>query len=360
MKPRVKVALVGFGFAGQTFHAPLISSTPGMILDTVVSSDPAKVHVRHPQARVVAHAPEAFADPEIDLVVIAAPNAMHAPLATAALAHGKHVVVDKPFALDVQQAREVVAQAERANRIVSVFQNRRWDSDFLTLRALMDQGSLGEIVEFHSHFDRYRPSVADRWRERDLPGSGLWFDLGPHLLDQALQLFGPPQAVFADLGRQRDSAHVDDYFQVLLRYPRLRVSLHGGSLVAANGLRLAVHGTRASYVKHGMDAQEDALREGIVPGAAGWGEDRQPGKLHTPGDTGNSIETVPGVPGDYIAFYRAMHAAIVHGHRAPVSADDALQVMALLEMAVRSSRERRECEWEEGRSLSPPSERRGV
>ena len=346
MEQVVKVALVGFGYAGHTFHAPLIASTPGMILDTVVSSDPAKVLARHPRTRVVAHASQAFADSQIDLVVIAAPNAAHAPLAAAALAQGKHVVVDKPFALDLQQAREVVAQSERANRIVCVFQNRRWDSDFLTLRVLMDKGSLGEIAEFHSHFDRYRPVVVDRWRERDLPGSGLWFDLGPHLLDQALQLFGPPQAVFADIARQREGARADDYFQVLLRYPRLRVSLHGGSLVVANGLRFAVHGTRGSYVKHGTDAQEDALREGIVPGTAGWGEDPQPGKLHQPGGAGNTIETVPNMPGNYIAYYRAMHAAIVHGHPPPISTTEALQVMSLLELALRSSRERQELDWE--------------
>lgn len=345
MEHILKVALVGFGFAGRTLHAPLIASTPGMILQTVVSSDPAKVHARYPHARVVAQADAAFADPRIDLVVIAAPNAAHAPLALAALAQGKHVVVDKPFALDLLQAREVVAQAQRAGRIVSVFQNRRWDADFLTVRALMGQGSLGEIVEFHSHFDRHRPRVADRWRERDLPGSGLWFDLGPHLLDQALQLFGAPATVFADIARQREGAQADDYFHVLLRYPRLRVILHGGSLVAANGLRFAVHGTGASYIKHGIDAQENALRGGIVPGVAGWGDDPRPGQLQVVGEAGTSIETVTGVPGDYGAYYRAMHAAIVDGARPPVSATEALQVMSLLELAVRSSRERRELDW---------------
>lgn len=342
MEQVVKVALVGFGFAGHTFHAPLIASTPGLVLDTVVSSDPARVNALYPRAQVVAQAAQAFADPRIDLVVIATPNPTHAPLASAALAQGKHVVVDKPFTLDLQQAREVVAQAALANRIVSVFQNRRWDADFIAVRSLMEQGSLGEIAEFHSHFERYRPVVADRWRERDLPGSGLWFDLGPHLLDQALQLFGLPQAVFADIARQRADAQADDYFQVLLRYPHLRVTLHGGSLVAANGLRFAVHGTRASYLKHGMDAQEDALRKGSVPGVAQWGEDPQPGELHTPGATGTSVESVRGLPGDYGAYYRAMHAAIVHGQPPPVSTTEALQVMSLLELAVRSSSERRE------------------
>ncbi|HZF97474.1 MAG TPA: oxidoreductase, partial [Pseudoxanthomonas sp.] len=250
MQDGLKVALVGFGFAGAVFHAPFIASTPGLALHTVVSGNAGKVHAAYPQARVVADAEAAFADPAIDLVVAAAPNAVHAALACAALAAGKHVVVDKPFALNLAQATALVEQAARARRLVSVFQNRRWDSDFLTLRALIGAGRLGDIAEFHSHFDRYRPQVADRWREHDLPGSGLWFDLGPHLLDQALRLFGPPQAVLADLARQREGAKADDYFHVLLRYPRLRVHLHAGSLVPGSGLRFAVHGTRASFFKH--------------------------------------------------------------------------------------------------------------
>ncbi|HLM53271.1 MAG TPA: oxidoreductase [Pseudoxanthomonas sp.] len=342
MRDRLEVALVGFGLAGATFHAPLIASTPGLALRTVVSSDAGKVHAAYPQARVVADAEAAFADPAIDLVVVAAPNDAHAALARAALAAGKHVVVDKPFALDLAQATAVVEQAARARRLVSVFQNRRWDSDFLTLRALIAAGRLGDIAEFHSHFDRYRPQVADRWREHDLPGSGLWFDLGPHLLDQALRLFGPPQAVLADLGRQREGAKADDYFHVLLRYPRLRVHLHAGSLVPGSGLRFAVHGTRASFLKHGMDAQEEALRRGVAPGGAGWGVDPRPGELHIPAAAGALVEKVIGPNGDYGAYYRAVHAAIVRGEPLPVTPAEALEVMALIERAVRSSVERRE------------------
>ena len=342
MQPTLDVALVGYGFVGKAFHAPLVVNTPGLRLHTVVSSDARKVLADHPGVRVLAEPEAAFADPDIDLVVIAAPNPVHADLASAALAQGKHVVVDKPFTVTLEQARQVIADAEHADRIVSVFQNRRWDADFLTLRQLLADGALGEVMEFHSHFDRYRPAVADRWRERDEPGSGLWYDLGPHLLDQALQLFGMPEAMFADIALQRDGAMVADYFQVLLRYPRLRVVLHAGSMVSGQKLRFAVHGTRASYLKHGLDPQEDALRKGGIPGRAGWGIDPLPGLLRTETADGVEAETVRGIAGDYVRYYAAMRDAILDGGPAPVTPQQALEVIAMLEWGLESSSTHRE------------------
>ncbi|MCW0435765.1 oxidoreductase [Xanthomonas sacchari] len=332
------LALLGFGYVGRTFHAPLIAHTPGLHLHTVVSRQAEAVNAAWPQARVVADAAQAFADPRIDAVVIATPNQTHAPLALAALAQGKHVLVDKPFTLDVAEAQQVLAQAQRAVRIVSVFQNRRWDGDFLGVRALLEAGTLGEIAEFHSHFDRHRPQVADRWREHALPGSGLWFDLGPHLLDQALQLFGPPQSLQADLALQRPGAQTVDYVHAVLRYPRLRVVLHAGSLVAANGLRFAVHGSGGSYVKHGLDTQEAQLRAGVAPGAPGWGEDPLPGQLRLVGADGtHAVQTLPAPRGDYRDCYAAFREAIAGRAPAPVDAAQALAVMRLLEAGVRSA-----------------------
>lgn len=342
MQPILNVALVGYGFVGKVFHAPLIANTPGLRLHTVASSDARKVLADHPDVRVVAEPEAAFADPDIDLVVIAAPNPVHAALASAALAQGKHVVVDKPFTVTLEQAQQVIADAERAGRIVSVFQNRRWDADFLTLRGLIDNGALGEVMEFHSHFDRYRPVVADRWRERDEPGSGLWYDLGPHLIDQALQLFGMPEAVFADIALQRDGARAADYFNVLLRYPKLRVVLHAGSLVSGQQLRFAVHGTRASYLKHGLDPQEDALRRGGIPGQAGWGIDPLPGVLRRETAEGGKTKTVQGIPGDYVRYYAELRDAILHGSPPPVTPQQALQVMAMLKWGLESSATHRE------------------
>jgi predicted dehydrogenase len=336
------VALIGYGFVGKVFHAPLVQATPGLSLHTVVSRDAGKVHADWPDVRVVADAESAFGDPAIDLVVIASPNATHAPLALAALARGKHVVVDKPFTLTLEEARDVIAAAERADRLLSVFQNRRWDADFLTVRRLIEQGALGRIAEFHSHFDRFRPVVQDRWRERDEPGGGLWYDLGPHLLDQAVQLFGLPQAISADIARLRDGAQAADYFDTTLRYPHHRVVLHAATLVAGNGSRFAVHGTRGSYLKHGLDAQEDQLRAGMVPGAPGWGVDPRSGELvlETDGCLATTIATAE--TGDYRQYYAGMRDAILHGAPVPVTPQQALEIMRLIELGVRSSEERRE------------------
>ena len=357
MARELNVALLGFGLAGSVFHAPLVACTPGLRLHTVVSRNPAKVHAAHPHAHVVADPARAFADPAIDLVVVATPNDTHAPLALAALAAGKHVVVDKPFALDAAQAQAVIDAATAARRVLSVFHNRRWDTDFLALRALLDGGALGEVAELHSHFDRFRPQVPDRWRDRAGAGSGLWYDLGPHLVDQAMQLFGAPLAVNADLAQQRDGAQATDYFHVQLRYPRLRVVLHAGALVPAaalpaHGLRFAVHGTGGSWIKHGLDPQEDALRAGMLPGSDGWGRDPRPGTwLRVAGD-GTVQEAAPPAPaGDYPAYYARLHDAIVDGTAPPVSGEDALLVMRVIEAGLHSDAERREVPFPADRTL---------
>ncbi|KHM95309.1 Gfo/Idh/MocA family oxidoreductase, partial [Xanthomonas vesicatoria] len=225
-----------------------------------------------------------------------------------------------------------------AGRVISVFQNRRWDADFLTVRRLIDEGQLGEVVEFHSHFDRYRPQVRDRWRESDVPGAGLWYDLGPHLLDQALQLFGMPQAIGADLQRQRSQARSDDYFHVTLHYPRLRAILHAGSLVADNSLRFAVHGTRGSYLKHGLDTQEDQLRAGRRPGTVGWGVDPLPGTLTRMDEEGRvHIHQPDNQAGDYRQCYAAFRDALAGTGPAPVDGADAVQLIHLLELAQHSA-----------------------
>jgi len=338
----LNVALVGYGYVGKTFHAPLIAATPGLALRTVVSSDPAKVAGDFPQARVVADLDQALADPAIDLVVIATPNALHAPQAIAALKAGKHVVVDKPFALDAAQARQMAEVAQSAGKLLAVFHNRRWDSDFLTVKRLIEDGTLGEVVQYESHFDRFRPQVRDRWRERAGPGSGAWMDLGPHLLDQALVLFGEPLAIGADIGVQRAGAEADDYFHVVLRYPTLRVILHGSLLTAASDLRMAVHGTKASFVKHGLDPQEAQLKAGMKPGAPGWGRDSRHGVLTTvEDDVQIRADVRPEVLG-YRAFYAGVREAILHDAPSPVPVEQALRVMELLELARKASDERRE------------------
>lgn len=342
MTDALNVALVGYGDAGKVFHAPLITHTPGLHLHTVVSSDASKVHADFPDVHVVAEPRQAFADDAIDLVVIASPNTTHATLAIAALDAGRHVLVDKPFATSLADARCVLDAAARNGCIATAFQNRRLDGDFLTLRALVEDGTLGDVVELHSHFDRFRPQPRERWREREGAGAGLWFDLGPHLVDQALQLFGLPLAVQADIAVQRERAVVDDWFHVVLRYARRRVVLHAGTLVAAPGARFAAHGTRGSFITHGLDPQEAMLRDGMQPGATGWRDMPQSGRLVTVDAEGAVGEReVECMAGDYRALYAGVRDAIRDGAALPVTPQQVIDVMRVLETGITSAREGR-------------------
>ncbi|MFQ2269283.1 oxidoreductase [Aeromonas enteropelogenes] len=337
MSQTLNAALVGYGFAGKTFHAPFLGTTPGLRLSWVVSRDAAKVQADLPDCRV-GSLEEVLSDNTVDLVVIATPNDTHAPLARQALLAGKHVVIDKPFALDLAEAKALVELAEKQQRLLSIFHNRRWDGDFLTVRRLLAEGTLGQIAQFESHFDRYRPEVRQRWREAGGPGSGLWFDLGPHVLDQALQLFGLPDWLQADLAGQRPGSLSDDYFHVVLGYGEMRVVLHGSCLVSATMPRFIIHGSAGSFIKFGMDVQEEQLKLGKRPPAADWGVDSEPGQLSRLWDGQLQQELVAGEAGDYGAYYRGVCAAILGEGANPVPAGEALTVMALLDLARESHR----------------------
>ena len=291
----LQVALIGYGGAGRIFHAPLISGVPGLQLNCIVTSQHAAVQRDWPSVQCVASASAVFADPAIDLVVIATPNASHFQLAQCALQAGKHVVVDKPCTVTLAETDSLLDLAQAQGRVLTVFQNRRFDSDFLALQLVIQSGALGRVVQVDSHFDRYRPAVPVRWREQAVPGAGLWLDLGPHLLDQALALFGLPDDIFLDLATLRDGAQVNDWFHAVLRYTSrhggLRVVLHASTLVAELGPRWAVHGTKGSFTKFGLDSQEDALKSGQrtqLTDLSSWGADPQVGDLL-------SFETIPGV-----------------------------------------------------------------
>ena len=345
----LQLALIGYGLAGRVFHAPLIQHTPGVALHSVVSSRRDELRRNFPDVHVRAQPSDVFEDPAVDAVVIATPNDQHAPLAIAALRAGKHVLVDKPFALDVAQAEAVLRAAEEAQCCVTVFQNRRFDADFLTLKAILDSGQLGDVAECHSHFDRFRPQVRDRWRERDLPGGGLWYDLGPHLLDQMVQLFGWPQAITADLDCQR-AAGSTDYLHAVLHYPRMRAIVHAGSLVSAPSPRFSVHGSAGSWIKHGLDVQEAQLAAGKAPGAPGWGLDPHPGEHSCVDGEGNlQRRTVDNLPGDYRRTYAAFAAAIRREATADVTPGQALQLMQLLDAGRRSAAEGRTIRLEQAR-----------
>lgn len=334
----IGVGLIGYGLAGRAFHAPYVRATPGMEMRAVVTRDPAKVHADLPGMRVVPDVAALLAEPGIDLVVVASPDALHAEHALMALEAGKHLLVDKPFATSVADARRIAAAGEVAGRLVTVFQNRRWDTDFRTLQRLVADGALGGIVQFESHFDRWRPAPTGLWK--DARDGGAWLDLGPHLVDQALVLFGRPDGIMLDLATLRGGSPSPDYFHATLRYPGLRVILHATKLAAQSALRFAVHGTHASWIKHGSDPQEAATVAGRAPGGEDWGLDPTEGIL-TRGDDGAQV-AISNERGDYRCFWQALAAAIRGEGPNPVPAAEAIIVMEILEAGLRSAAGRAE------------------
>lgn len=343
----VKFALVGYGYSGRTFHAPLLASSAGARLHSIVTSDPANARRDFPDARVTTEFAAVCEDGEVDAIAIAVPNQFHAELAHRALDHGKHVVIDKPFAVTVSETDELIAHANTKRLKISAFHNRRWDADFLTLQDVLNHGLLGTVFQFESHYDRFRPTIRDRWRETSVPGGGSWFDLGPHLVDQALILFGPPKRVFADMFPQRPGAEVDDYFHVIFDYDRMRVILHGSAYVPGTALRFAIHGENGSYCKSGFDVQETQLKSGLRPTADAWGVDPVPGTFCPPGDPGDGnakIETIPNRRGDYGSFYTQFAAAVRSGGPVPVTPAQIRSVMSLLALCQDSARQRRTIE----------------
>jgi scyllo-inositol 2-dehydrogenase (NADP+) len=339
----IGVGLVGYGLAGAAFHAPLVQAEPRLRLHTVVTSRAAQVRRDHPGVRVVASADQLLQDPEVELVVVAAPNTVHHQLAGAALRAGRHVVVDKPFVVTTAQADELIALARTEDRLLSVFQNRRWDNDFLTVKRCLAAGLLGQVSTYISRFDRFRPAPKGGWKEEALPGSGILYDLGSHLIDQALHLFGLPSTIMADVGTQRPEVAADDYVHLVLGYGALRVILHAGMVVRVPGPRFEVHGDRGSFVKHGLDPQEDALRSGGRPGDPGWGSEppERNGLLTTEVGGLELRGRLAGLPGAYQAYYAAMADAIQGMGPVPVAAQEARATVMLIERALQSSREGR-------------------
>jgi predicted dehydrogenase len=335
----IRVALIGYGYAGRTFHAPLIRATPGLELVVISSRAPDRVRADLPGVAVVPSPDDAFASPSVDLVVIATPNDTHVPLATAALGAGKHVVIEKPIAPTLAEARDLVSVAQRLNLVLAVFQNRRWDGDFLALTDLLSRAVLGDVTHVESHFDRYRPHVRARWREQQGRGSGVWYDLGPHLVDQTLQLFGLPNRVLASLAMQRPGAQTDDWAHVILEYGRLRVVLHASMLAAGRLPRFIVHGQIGTWVKCGLDAQEGRLVARLQPGADGGTGDPERALL-VDGVTGTEDE-MPIPRGDYGQFYSQMREALNGRGGNPVPPAQAIAVAAVIEAAIRSSTEGR-------------------
>ena len=337
-----RVALFGFGLAGRVFHAPLIAAEPGLELAVVVTRDAerrAQVVAAYPGAEVVDDADAVWeCAGELDLAVVATPNRAHVPLARGALDAGLAVVVDKPLASDAAAARALVQHAEAVGGMLTVFQNRRWDGDFLTLRDVLAAGRLGAVLRFESRFDRWRPDSGGAWRETEAPsdGGGLLLDLGSHLVDQAVQLFGPVARVYAELDVRRAGAAADDDVFVALEHAD-GVRSHRGmsALVAQIPPRMRVLGDAAAFVKRGLDVQEDQLDAGLLPGDDGWGADPQ-AQWATLGSDADA-QPVPTVAGAYERFYAGVAEALRDGTAPPVDPWDAVRVLEVLDAARRSA-----------------------
>lgn len=339
----LNVGLLGFGFSGSTFHTPFLEALDDFCIKKVMSSKPQKVHQMLPNVHVVEDIDEIIQDNAIELVVITTPNPMHFLMAKKSLEAGKHVVIEKPMVVASRQAEKLIEIASSKNLLLSVYHNRRWDSDFLTVQKLIENDKLGEINTYKARFDRFRPVPKDRWKEQAIQGGGTLYDLGSHLIDQALVLFGWPHFVQADVFAQRTSGVADDYFHVTLGYERTRVILHSGSMVLQPGPRFEIHGNKGSFIKYGTDPQENNLKQGVSPldDTFGIESSEHSGLLFTNEQDDVREERVDSLAGRYIDFYQGVYNSIRYGSPAPVSSRDALAVIKTIEAALTSSREKK-------------------
>ena len=343
MTSPINVGLVGYGMSSRVFHAPLITTNPLLRLTHIVERHGDEAANVYPQVNVVPDLDELLGNPAIELVVVATPNSTHFEIAQRALKAGKHVVVDKPFTISTKEADELIGLSRQTGGMLSVFQNRRWDGDFLTVRQILETGLLGRVAEFESRFDRFRPARNPKaWREQSLPGSGLLYDLGSHLLDQVVVLFGPPSSIYAELRRQRDDAVADDRIEVHLEYPQVRVIVKAGMLVCEPSPRFVLYGTQGSYVKYGLDPQEAALKSGALPNQPDWGVEKQDfWGTHTRCDPGPERTKYPSLPGSYPSYYANVARALRGEAELAVKPEQARDVIHLIELAEQSNVQKR-------------------
>ncbi len=336
----LNVGLIGFGLSGRYFHAPFLAVNPGFRLKKVMERSKNEAQNFNPEIENARTLDDLLNDESVDLVFVCTPNDTHYDYARKALEKGKHVVIEKPFANTEAEARELTELAASKGLILTAYQNRRWDSDFLTLKKLIDEGKLGDVVEFESRYDRYRPDIqSGTWKEQSGLGYGNLYNLGPHLLDQALVLFGTPETITADIRTVRPESSIDDYFAITLTYPDKLVTVKSSLLIYHNFPRYTIHGSKGSFVKGGLDVQEETLRKDILPEGDNWGlepEDRW-GTLYSDDYTG----IVKSESGNYQPFYQNVYDAIVHGTELIVKPEEILRTTRAIDLALQSSNEKR-------------------
>ena len=348
MQP-IEVGLIGFGLAGRAFHAPVIRAVPGLHLTAILQRTGNEAAEKYPDLRIVRTLEELLAIREIRLVVIATPNDSHYSLAMQCLEAGREVVVDKPFTTTLEEAKSLMEFAKQRGRLISVYQNRRYDGDFQAIRKLVVEGTLGRIVRFETHYDRYRLQLKPgAWRETGRLGSGILFDIAPHLIDHALVLFGLPEAVTADVRIERENAVADDAFDIMFHYPHaLRAALRSSILAAAPRPRFVLLGTEGSFVKQTVDPQENNLRHGNIPKDGPWGAEPEEnwGVLTVPEGEKLMQRRIASANCDFRDYYANLRDALMGKAEAAVSPEWAINVMRLLELARESSEQRRTIPW---------------
>lgn len=339
---KINTCLVGYGLSGSVFHAPILKSMEEFNLVKVVSSKTDEVKKELPESERVQDLQTALQDEGVELVIITTPNTLHYQMAYDSLQAGKHVILEKPMVIDTKEADELIALAKEKQLMLSVYQNRRWDGDFLTVKKLIEEETLGSINTYIAHYDRFNPEPNALWRDKKEKGSGTLYDLGSHLIDQALHLFGEPQEVFADLWNQREASLVDDYFHIILGYQRMRVILHSGSIVKKQGPKYLIHGSKGSFIKYGEDTQAEKLAEGKSPFEEGYGEDKEDlyGTVSFMEGEQEIEQTIKTIPGSYPAYYKGVYNCIRHQEENPVPAEDGLRTIKIIQTAVKSSKEK--------------------
>jgi predicted dehydrogenase len=337
----VKTALVSFGISSKTFHAPFLTNMPEFQLVSVVERSGDTAKEKYPFVKVVRTLEELLEDDSLELVVITSPNETHFPYAKMAMEAGKNVVLEKPFTNTSEEAMELVRIAKATGKVCAVYHNRRYVADYLTMKQILEKKLLGDLHEFEAHYDRYRPDprTYGLWREKPLPGSGVFYDLGSHLLDQSLQLFGHPQYIIADIRKQKPYSVVDDYFDVRLDYGFLKVLVKSGMLVREMGPRYMMHGTKGSFIKYGEDTQEDRLKAGELPVGPEWGKEpeSQFGMIHTEADGQVIREVYPSVQGGFGSFYQNLAKTIREGAALKEKPEHGYNVIRLIELAFESN-----------------------
>jgi len=347
MNKIINVGLVGYGMAGKVFHAPIITNTIGLNLYKVYTTNEVAIKSlkeSYPNVLVSPNIDELLKDPNIELIVIAVPNSFHYELAKKALENNKHVVVEKPFTVTTEEADKLIDLSKQNDRILTVHQNRRWDSDFKTVEKIVKSNLLGNIVEYEAHYDRFRDYFEENtWKEKKLPGTGILYNLGSHLIDQALCLFGLPNEVFGDLRIQRHNGIIIDNFEIILNYQNLKVTLKAGTLVKEISAHFTLLGTKGSFIKYGMDVQEESLKKGLSPkDLDNWGKepDNISGKINTVINGLHFTGSIESEVGDYSAFYRNVYNSILGDDTLKVTPNQARYTIKIIELTQKSNLEK--------------------